>query len=353
MSTVKQTSSTMRRRLPAGLRPELRLRRMRAHPVLRDLLMETRLTPQDFVMPIFVKAGASICDPIASMPGHYQYSVDQLSVILQDIKNSGVGAVILFGLPASKDAMGLSALDARGVVQQAVRYLKQRAPHLLIIADLCCCEYTDHGHCGVLHHDPAHSTVVDNDRTLVLLAEQAVSLAQAGCDVVAPSGMMDGVVQVVRHYLDHAGFSGIPILNYSVKYASSFYGPFRDAADGAPQFGDRSSYQMNPANAAEALREVEQDLTEGVDMLMVKPAGHYLDIIRSIKNDNPEVPLAAYQVSGEYAMIKAAAEKGWVDETAAIIESLTAIKRAGADFIITYFALQAASVLNARARYPK
>lgn len=351
MSTVKKTSSTMRRRLPGGLRPELRLRRMRAHPALRDLLTETRLSPQDFVMPVFVKAGTSICHPIASMPGQCQYSVDQLSVILQEIKTAGVSAVILFGLPASKDAMGLSALDTHGVVQQAVRYIKQQAPHILVIADLCCCEYTNHGHCGVLHHDPGHTCVVDNDRTLVLLGEQAVSLAQAGCDVVAPSGMMDGVVQVVRHYLDHAGFSAIPILNYSVKYASGFYGPFRDAADGAPKFGDRSSYQMNPANAKEALREVEQDLTEGVDMIMVKPAGHYLDIIRRVKHDNPEVPLAAYQVSGEYAMIKAAAEKGWVDETAVMMESLIAIKRAGADFIISYFALQAATVLNVRAMH--
>ena len=283
------------------------------------------------------------------MPGHFQLSVDQLLSEIQEIKKLNIPAVILFGIPEYKDATGSAALDDDGVIQQAVKLIKKIAPEILVITDLCFCEYTDHGHCGVINKIEAASVnerFVDNDQTLNLLQKQAVSHARAGADVVAPSGMMDGMVRAIRQALDENHFQDIPILSYAVKYASSFYGPFREAAEGAPQFGDRKTYQMNSANANEALREAELDVAEGADMLMVKPAQNYLDIIYRIKKEFPGVPLGAYQVSGEFAMIKAAVEKKWVDHDAAMLESLLAIKRAGADFIITYFAKEVACVLS-------
>ena len=317
--------------------PKVRLRRLRAHPKLRDLISEHQLSVKDLVLPLFIKEGEGIKIPIQSMPGHYQWSVDQLADEIKSIEEANIPAVILFGIPSNKDSLGSSALTEKGVVQQAIQKIKFLSPHLLIIADLCLCEYTDHGHCGVIVEKNG-DFIVDNDQTLPLLATQAVSLAKAGADVIAPSGMMDGMVCAIRYGLDQQGFTHIPILSYAVKYASGFYGPFREAAEGAPKFGDRRSYQMNPANAAIGLREAELDVAEGADMLMVKPAHTYLDMIYRVKQKFPGIPLGAYQVSGEYAMIKAAAARGWLDETAVMLESLLAIKRAGADFIITYFA---------------
>lgn len=315
--------------------PISRLRRLRRTPQLRSLLQENTVTVSDLVLPLFIKAGRNIKNPIPSMPGHFQLSLDHLSAEIEEIKQLNIPAVILFGIPEKKDAMGSSALDDNGIIQQSIKLIKQIAPELLIITDLCFCEYTDHGHCGVINLD---NQTVDNDKTLELLGKQAVSHARAGADIIAPSGMMDGMVKTICAALDKNHFQDISILSYAVKYASSFYGPFRDAAEGAPQFGDRKTYQMNPANANEALREAALDVAEGADMLMVKPAQNYLDIIYRIKQRFPELPLCAYQVSGEFAMIKAAAEKNWIDEKEAMMESLLAIKRAGADFIITYFA---------------
>lgn len=315
--------------------PIVRSRRLRKTQALRDLVSETRVSVSDLVLPLFVKAGKNIKNPISSMPGHYQLSLDNLNEEVAEITRLKIPAVILFGIPENKDATGSDALEESGIVQQAIRKIKRLAPELLVIADVCFCEYTDHGHCGVID---LQTQQVHNDETLPLLAKQAVSLAKAGADVIAPSGMMDGMVQTIRAGLDEANFTDIPILSYAVKYASSFYGPFREAAEGAPQFGDRRSYQMNPANANEALKEAAQDVLEGADMLMVKPAQPYSDIIYRVKQAHPALPLGAYQVSGEFAMIKAAAEKGWVDEKQVMMESLLSIKRAGADFIITYFA---------------
>lgn len=339
-------ASKVRRNLAGTLRPELRLRRLRRHPALRSLICETRVCVEDLVQPIFVHAGSEVRNPISSMPGVFQLSVDQLRDEIKQIQGLGIRAVLLFGIPDCKDNHGSRAWHAGGVVQRAIRLIKREAPEILVITDLCFCEYTSHGHCGVLVEDKLLGYDVDNDQTLVYLSEQAVSLAQAGSDVIAPSGMVDGMVAALRHHLDRAGFYNLPIMSYSVKYASSFYGPFRDAAQGAPQFGDRKSYQMDPANARESLREAEQDITENADIIMVKPAQTYLDIVYRIKNEYPEVPLAAYQVSGEYAMIKAAAASGWLDEKSAMQESLIAIKRAGADFIITYFAKDMAKLLQ-------
>lgn len=313
----------------------IRPRRLRRTAALRHFLQENTVTVSDLVLPLFVKAGHDIKNPIASMPGHYQFSLDHLPAEIAEIQQLKIPAVILFGIPAKKDSIGSSALDDNGIVQQAIKLIKKIAPALLVISDLCFCEYTDHGHCGVID---AQTQQVDNDKTLELLGKQAVSHARAGADIIAPSGMMDGMVQAIRTALDVNQFQDIPILSYAVKYASSFYGPFRDAAEGAPQCGDRKTYQMNPANTNEALREAALDVAEGADMLMVKPAQHYLDIIYRVKQRFPELPLGAYQVSGEFAMIKAAAEKNWIDEKSAMTESLLAIKRAGADFIITYFA---------------
>lgn len=315
--------------------PTVRLRRLRKTAQLRNLLQENTVSVAHLVLPLFIKAGHNIKNPIASMPGHFQLSLDHLTAEIAQIQSLKIPAVILFAIPTHKDALGSSALSDQGVIQQAVKLIKQLAPALIVITDLCLCEYTDHGHCGVIDTE---KQCVDNDKTLTLLAKQAISHAKAGADVIAPSGMMDGMVQTIRHALDENSFEDIPILSYAVKYASSFYAPFREAAQGAPQAGDRKSYQMNPANAREALREVALDVAEGADMLMVKPAQNYLDIIYRIKQQFPELPLCAYQVSGEFAMIKAAAQNNWIDETAAMMESLIAIRRAGADFIITYFA---------------
>lgn len=320
--------------------PTFRPRRLRRTPALRSLLQENTITVSNLVLPLFIKAGQNIKNPIASMPGHFQLSLDQLPAEIASIQALKIPAVILFGIPATKDAMGSAAMDDNGVIQQAVKLIKKIAPELLVITDLCFCEYTDHGHCGVYD---AEKKCVNNDKTLELLGKQAVSYARAGADIIAPSGMMDGMVRAIRSALDAAHFSEISILSYAVKYASCFYGPFRMAAEGAPQYGDRKHYQMNPANANEALKEAQLDVNEGADMLMVKPAQNYLDIVYRVKKTFPQMPLCAYQVSGEFAMIKAASEKNWIDHDAAMIESLLAMKRAGADFMITYFAKEFAS----------
>lgn len=325
---------------PAPGFPNLRLRRLRQHPRLRDLVREHHLTVDDLVYPLFVYHGHGLRREIASMPGQYQYSLDRLDEAVDEVAALKIPAVLLFGIPEHKDAHGSAASEDRGLVQEAVRLFKSRSPETLVITDLCFCEYTDHGHCGPLV-EVAGRVDVDNDATLPLLAEQAVSHASAGADVIAPSGMMDGMVSAIRRGLDAAGFAHIPILSYAAKFASAYYGPFRDAAESAPSFGDRRSYQMDPANTDEALREVALDLSEGADMVMVKPALAYLDIARRIK-DRFGVPLAAYNVSGEYAMVKAAAERGWIDERRVVLETLTGFKRAGIDMILTYHALDVA-----------
>lgn len=316
----------------------LRLRRLRSQARLRDLVRQTQLTPNDMVCPLFVTAGTGICKDVVSMPGVRQLSVDQLGSEINTIEALGIPAVILFGIPSHKDALGSDALSMDGVIARAIAVIKTLAPDLLVIADTCFCEYTEHGHCGVITEDRRAGFIVDNDKTLALLAKQAIVQANAGADIIAPSGMMDGMVSTIREGLDSEGFSNVPILSYAVKYASHFYGPFREAAEGGMAFGDRRGYQMDFANSHECLREANEDVLEGADMLMVKPAGHYLDIIARVKAAHPGIPLGAYQVSGEYAMIKAAAQNGWLDGNLVMMESLTAIKRAGADFIINYFA---------------
>jgi len=321
-----------------------RPRRLRRHPVLRDLVRETTLTPHDFILPLFVRPGRGIKREIASMPGNFQLSIDRLVDEIGAARELGIKAFIFFGIPEYKDATGTSSHREDGIVQQALRALRPIYPDVLLITDECFCEYTDHGHCGVLT-ETAGVRDVDNDATLPLLARQCVSHARAGADVVAPSGMMDGMVTAIRQGLDEAGFPHLPIMSYAAKYASGFYGPFRDAAESPPQFGDRNTYQMDPANSDEALREVALDLQEGADMIMVKPAMAYMDIIRRVK-DRFEVPVAAYNVSGEFSMVKAAAQKGWIDERRVALEILTGIKRAGADMILTYFALDAARWLK-------
>jgi porphobilinogen synthase len=325
--------------------PATRLRRLRLHPRLRDMVRETQLNVDDFILPLFVRAGEGPRRPIASMPGHFQLTLADLAAEVREIESLGLPAVILFGVPDHKDAHGSGAIHADGVVQRAIREIKSVSRKLLVITDVCLCEFTDHGHCGVLT-SRGDAVDVDNDATLPVLVEEAVSHARAGADMIAPSGMMDGMIQALRSGLDAAGFSHLPIMSYAAKYASGFYGPFREAAESAPQFGDRRSYQMDPANAAEALREVDLDVAEGADLLMVKPALSYLDVIRSVKDRHPEVPLAAYNVSGEYAMVKAAAERGWIDERRVTLEILTSIKRSKADLILTYHAKQAAEWLG-------
>jgi porphobilinogen synthase len=323
----------------------VRMRRLRAHPQLRALVRETGLTVTDLVMPLFIKAGRpDLQEPITTMPGQFQWGVDSVVAKAQEIHAAGIPAVLLFGVPEYKDGLGSAAYMEQGVMQMTLRALKASVPDLLLIVDLCCCQYTDHGHCGVLE-EPMTSMVVDNDCTLTVLSKQAVSLARAGADVMAPSGMMDGMVGAVRTALDAAGFASLPLLSYAVKYASAFYGPFREAAQGAPQFSDRRSYQMDAANGREALREVAQDLVEGADMLMVKPAHTYLDVIYRIKTQYPAIPLAAYHVSGEYAMLKAASASGWIDEKQAVLEVSLAMKRAGANMLISYFSLALAGWL--------
>ena len=321
--------------------PEDRLRRLRRNATWRRLVRETVLSIDDLIFPMFVVAGEDVATPIASMPGMAQLSVDRAVQEARDVYELGIPAVILFGLPARKDAEGSEGYDPDGVVPQAIRAIKEKAPELLVWADVCLCEYTDHGHCGVLTADGE----VDNDATLPLLARAALTYAQAGADAVAPSDMMDGRVAAIRMILDDNDLAHVPIVSYAAKYASAYYGPFREAAQSTPSFGDRRGYQMDPANGDEALREVELDLQEGADIVMVKPAGPYLDIVRRVKQAFG-VPTAAYQVSGEYALIKAAADKGWVDERRIALESLTGIKRAGAEMILTYFAKDAARWLR-------
>jgi porphobilinogen synthase len=318
-----------------------RPRRLRRTAALRDLVRETTLQPDDFVHPLFVVPGEGVRKPVQSMPGVDQLSVDQLATEARELAALGVKAVVLFGIPSSKDPHGLESYADDGVVQRAIAALKHASPSLVVMTDVCLCEYTDHGHCGLL--DDTGSVL--NDETLEVLRRIAVSHGEAGADVVAPSGMIDGMVGAIRGALDEEGLQHVAILSYAVKYASEFYGPFREAAEGAPAFGDRRSHQMDPGNAREALREVALDVEEGADALMVKPALGYLDVVRSVRERFPELPLAAYNVSGEYAMVKAAAARGWLDERQAALESLTAIKRAGADVIVTYWAKEAAGWL--------
>jgi porphobilinogen synthase len=317
------------------------------------MVRETRVAPDDFIYPLFVSHGRDVQNEVRSMPGVFQWSLDRLAREAESIAALSIPAVLLFGIPAEKDPIGLENFAPDGIVQQAVRVIKQAVPELVVITDVCLCEYTDHGHCGVLNsgdgsrprpHLPEASVL--NDETLDVLAKVAVSHAEAGADIVAPSGMIDGMVAAIRTALDAGGFDHIPILSYSAKYASGFYGPFREAAQGAPKFGDRKTHQMDPANAREALREAALDVAEGADLLMVKPALPYLDIIRQTRDRFPELPLAAYNVSGEYAMVKAAAANGWLDEPRVVLELLTGIKRAGADVIITYHAKDAARWLQ-------
>jgi porphobilinogen synthase len=315
------------------------MRRMRRTKALRSLVRETELSPQHLVQPLFVVAGEGVREEIPSMPGVERLSISELVAEATELQAADIGGVILFGIPSEKDEAGSGAYDPEGVVQLAVRALKEAHPDLVVIADVCLCEYTSHGHCGVVRDGE-----VDNDLTIELLAKAAISLADAGADVVAPSDMMDGRVAAIRSQLDDEGHSNVPIVAYSVKYASAFYGPFREAAGSTPEFGDRRGYQMDPANALEGVREAELDLAEGADVLMVKPAMPYLDVIRRVK-DTTGAPVAAFHVSGEYAALKAAAENGWLDEERAVLETLTAIRRAGADLVFTYYAKDAATWL--------
>ncbi|MGC8833892.1 MAG: porphobilinogen synthase [Armatimonadota bacterium] len=317
--------------------PVVRMRRLRRTPALRSMVRETRLSIQQLVYPLFVTAESGVRREVPSMPGCFQLSIENLTAEAEEVAGLGIPAVLLFGLPASKDPEGSEAYADNGVIQRAVRAVKAAVPELIVITDVCMCEYTSHGHCGVLDQ----SGYVVNDRTLELLGRTAVSHAAAGADVVAPSDMMDGRVQAVRRALDEAGFHNTPIMSYAAKYASAFYGPFREAAESAPQFGDRRQYQMDPPNRREALREIALDIDEGADIVMVKPALAYLDIIREAR-DSFDVPLAAYNVSGEYSMVKAAARTGWIDERRVVYEILTAVVRAGADIVITYHAKEAA-----------
>jgi len=321
--------------------PEQRPRRLRRSAAIRRLVRETSLSPDDLIYPLFVREGKSIREPIAAMPGQERYSPDNLAPVVKRIASLGIPAVLLFGIPQKKDEFGTSAHKGDGVVQQAVKRIKDAVPDLLVITDVCLCEYTSHGHCGIL----SRSGEVENDETLEILAKVALSHAKAGADIVAPSDMMDGRVGSIREALDEGGYELTPIMSYAAKYASAFYGPFREAAGSKPAFGDRKSYQMDPANVREALREVRLDIEEGADIIMVKPALPYLDVIRTVADELDE-PLAAYQVSGEYSMIKAAAANGWLDEKTCMMESVIAVKRAGADMIITYFAPQIAEALT-------
>lgn len=325
--------------------PNLRLRRLRQNPVVRALIQDVNLTVNDFIFPLFIKDGNGIKQPIKSMPGLFQLSLDNLKAEIQEITKLKLPGVMLFGIPATKDEIASQSYAANGIVQQAIKIIKDTAPNLLVMVDVCCCEYTSHGHCGIMNN--RNGTIdLDNDATLPILVNQAISFAVAGADMLAPSGMIDGQIGAIRQGLDLENFSHIPLLSHSIKYASSFYGPFREAVEGSPKFGDRKTYQANPANIFEAFREVELDIKEGADIIMVKPAHTYLDIIYKIKQKHPEIPLAAYQVSGEYSMLKAAAQNGWLDEEKVILESLTSIKRAGSNFIITYFGKDVARILE-------
>ncbi|MGE6488264.1 porphobilinogen synthase [Paenisporosarcina sp. NPDC076898] len=319
-----------------------RHRRLRHSETLRAMVRETKLHTDDLIYPIFVAEGENIKNPIASMPGVFQFSIDQLGAEVDEVVSLGIPSVILFGIPLEKDAEGTQAYHDHGIIQEAIRFVKERHPQLVVIADTCLCEYTDHGHCGIIENGK-----VLNDPTLDLLARTAIAQAKAGADIIAPSNMMDGFVAAIRYGLDEAGFSHLPIMSYAVKYASAYYGPFRDAANSTPQFGDRKSYQMDFANRNEAMREATSDVEEGADFLIVKPALSYLDIVRDVKN-NFDLPVVAYNVSGEYAMVKAAAQNGWIDEERIVIETLTSMKRAGADLIMTYHAKDVARWLGAK-----
>lgn len=333
--------------------PRARPRRLRSSTTLRRMVRETNLSASDFIYPLFITHGQNVRRPISAMPGVHQLSVDQLAAEADALVELGIPAVMLFGIPEEKDPIGHENYDPQGIIPQAIRRLKRHAPDLLVTTDVCLCEYTDHGHCGVLNRGNGElpephlpPDFVLNDQTLPILAQVAVAHAEAGADIVAPSGMMDGMVAAIRQDLDANGFHHIPIMSYAVKYASAFYGPFREAAEGAPKFGDRKTHQMDPANVREALREAALDVAEGADFLMVKPALAYLDVIRQIHDDFPQLPLVAYNVSGEYAMLKAAAAQGWLDEKSVVLESLLGMRRAGADLIITYHARDAASWLQ-------
>lgn len=317
-----------------------RFRRLRATPQMRKMVRETRVCKSDLIYPIFVIEGENIKNPIDSMPDVYQYSIDKLDEILDSIYESGISGLLIFGIPEHKDEYASSAYDDNGITQRAIKYIKKKYPSLIVIADVCLCEYTSHGHCGVVRDGK-----ILNDETLPLLSKMAVSLAKSGADIIAPSDMMDGRVAAIRNALDENGLENIPILSYSAKYASGYYSPFRDAAQSAPCFGDRKTYQMDCANGREALREIEDDICEGADMVMVKPALAYLDVLKAAR-ERFELPIAAYNVSGEYSMVKAGAKLGWIDEKRIVMENLTAIKRAGADIIITYHALDAAKWLE-------
>ncbi|MFX3674569.1 MAG: porphobilinogen synthase [Paenisporosarcina sp.] len=317
-----------------------RHRRLRNSETLRAMVRETSLHTNDLIYPIFVAEGENIRNPIASMPGVYQLSLNHLETEIEEVVSLGIPSVILFGIPLEKDAEGTGAYHDHGIVQEAIRFIKQRHPDLIVIADTCLCEYTDHGHCGLIENGQ-----VLNDPTLDLLARTAIAQAKAGADIIAPSNMMDGFVTAIRYGLDQAGYGHIPIMSYAVKYASAYYGPFRDAANSTPQFGDRKSYQMDYANRNEAIREATSDVEEGADFLIVKPALSYLDIVRDVKN-NFDLPVVAYNVSGEYAMVKAAAQNGWIDEKKVVLETLTSMKRAGADLIMTYHAKDVARWLE-------
>ena len=320
--------------------PNKRLRRLRYNPIVRDMIRETELSKNDLIYPMFVVPGTKVKNPIKSMPGIFQLSVDELVKECKEVAALGVPAIILFGIPEHKDEQGSEAYDPNGIVQKAIRAIKTEVKDLLVITDVCMCEYTSHGHCGVLQGEE-----ILNDETVSLLAKEALSHVEAGADMVAPSDMMDGRVLAIRKALDYKGYTKTPIMSYSAKYSSGYYGPFRDAAESAPAFGDRRSHQMDIANGDEAIREVESDIEEGADIVMVKPAGPYLDIIRRVK-DKFGMPTAAYQVSGEFSMIKAAGQNDWIDEERVMIESLVAIKRAGADMILTYFAKDVAKYLD-------
>lgn len=313
-----------------------RFRRLRASENLRSMVRETRISKSDLIYPMFVVEGENIKNPVESMPNVYQYSLDRMDEILNEVEKSGISGILIFGVPKHKDEYATEAYNDNGITQQAVRYIKKNYPSLIIIADVCLCEYTSHGHCGVVCGEK-----ILNDETLPLLSKMAVSLAKAGADIIAPSDMMDGRVSAIRNALDENGFIDTPILSYSAKFASAYYSPFRDAAESAPEFGDRKTYQMDYANGREALREIADDISEGADMVMVKPALAYLDIIKSAR-EKFDLPLVAYNVSGEYAMVKAAAQNGWIDEKKIVSENMIAIKRAGADIIITYHALDVA-----------
>lgn len=320
-----------------------RHRRLRQNATMRAMIKETYLHKEDFIYPIFVMEGENVKNPVASMPGIYQFSLDRLHEEMDEVVALGIPSVILFGLPAEKDAVGSEAYHDHGIIQKAIRFVKENYPEVMVIADTCLCEYTSHGHCGVVSEDER----ILNDPSLDLLAQTAISQAKAGADIIAPSNMMDGFVAAIRKGLDEAGFEDTPIMSYAVKYASAYYGPFREAADGAPKFGDRKTYQMDPSNRLEAMREAASDVEEGADFLIVKPALSYLDIIRDVRN-NHDMPVVAYNVSGEYAMVKAAALNGWMDEKQTVLETLLSMKRAGADLIMTYHAKDAARWLEER-----